>query len=76
MKLCVRQGRLYETLSWYDRAAYLSGGGLSGGGLEESGGLQVKTQSTEATSGFVMHVYYRSNTLLCVQGGPLHVEIS
>ena len=34
MKLCVKRSHLHEAIGWLGRAAYLSGGGLSGGGAE------------------------------------------
>ena len=45
IKLCVTQG---EVRIWFGKAAYLLGGGLSGGGPEAGGGLQVHVQSAEA----------------------------
>ena len=41
-ELCERQGHAHKAHIWFARAAYLSGGGLSGRGLEAGGGLQVK----------------------------------
>ena len=60
MKPCVRADYLRAALRWSAKATYLSGGGLSGGGLESGGGLsggglegggglQVKVLSAEAT---------------------------
>lgn len=42
VQLCVRQGHAHEALTRSRKAAYLSGGGLYGGGLVTGGGLQVK----------------------------------
>ena len=39
MELCARQGHWSEVRIRYGRAAHLSGGGESGGGLEAGGGL-------------------------------------
>ena len=51
IELCVREGHAHVADICHGKAIYLSGGGVSGGGLKTGGGLQVKAQSAEASAG-------------------------
>ena len=61
MELCSRLGHACEAVNWSGKETHLSGGGLSGGGLEvggglsggelkAGGGLQKKARSTKPSS--------------------------